>query len=1079
MSTPDPASSVDDDGQLKLSPLAAFTSRKGKGKPSEKVRLDAAVIGTNNSSIVSKRSVERLYLKENEPQFLRYFVKKPHRRSPIINRGYWVRMQAVEYAVHWFLHEELPHLPVPKKKVVVNLGCGYDPLPFQSLSKENPNAEVLYVDIDYPELIAIKASIVSQTPELYCLLTDTRHHATAVDHVHYESKQYLALGCDLRDLWTLQRLFENHRLVDSAILFTAEVSLTYMDPNSVDDLLQWAANLPDARFSILEQILPSGPHHPFARTMLKHFESLSTPLKSVFAYPQLRDHIRRFSSRGWKSVDACDLLAFWSNRVSHSERERIATIQGEPFDEFEEFYIFCQHYFILYAHISSNPHTPFHSPSILWSAGGEYRRFPSTDSATSSDENTPCTRFSAEFTASPTLKRRFGAAASIGWDSLVYQGGQGQTARLGTSLCITHSGEGIGLAKRNGPGARVCHTMTALPNGKVLLVGGRTSPDKPLKDSWLLDAGVWKKVDDIPSARYRHSATVVPSDRILVYGGRGENRSTLGDWLLWSEDRGWRALPALGASLPSPRFSSGLCWTDHEFGVIGGGLDAKGDVLDDIWRLELHEDPMTGNETLRAFWSMVNVLSRRHLWKRFGGQMIYTGFGKILYIGGVSGLGLMKCENEILEVDCNKVYWNLLTAFYSCSHANHISRAIHARFPKDRTPFLIGHSVVCLQERVVICGGGGVCFSMGTCTNDGIWTLSGNEKYDNWRFIEEGQGLEDIQQGMDMLMPDSPIPETLEKGQLNGCSKLPDILDVKKVSISSAEEFRKFVEAGEPVVLQGLNIGTCVDSWTPEYLKSTVGNNRQVVVHMARSSAMSFQQKNFKYQTMQFGDFLDAAFPSLLPSSSQHPRLYFRSVSLTEPTVAPANLHDDFPELALDFALPAPLSMAAENLHSSPLRISSADVGMWLHYDGMANVLCHISGTKLFRLYPPADVTKLSFPSGATTSTIPDVFSQAVPGTTPYDVELNPGDIVYIPPLWLHAAKPLTPCVAVNVFFRNLSDKAYPHGRDVYASRDLAAYEKGRKKLEGIIKDFRKLPKDVKTFYLLRLAEELKDGAKK
>jgi tRNA wybutosine-synthesizing protein 4 len=304
-----------------------------------------------------------------------------------------------------------------------------------------------------------------------------------------------------------------------------------------------------ARFSILEQILPSGPHHPFARTMLKHFESLSTPLKSVSAYPQLRDQIRRYSSRGWKSVDACDLLAFWSNRIPHSVRERIDTIQGEPFDEFEEFFIFCQHYFILYAHNGSNPYTPFHSPDISWSAGGEYRRFLLTNSTTSSAESTACTGFSAEFTASRTLKRRFGAAASIGSDNLVYQGGQGQTARLETSLYITHSDEGIGPAKGSGPGARVCHTMTTLPNGKVLLIGGRTSPDKPLKDTWLLDAGVWKKVDDIPSARYRHSATAV-GDRILVYGGRGENRTTLGDWLLWSEDRGWRVLPAVGTSLP-------------------------------------------------------------------------------------------------------------------------------------------------------------------------------------------------------------------------------------------------------------------------------------------------------------------------------------------------------------------------------------------------------------------------------------------------------------------------------------------------------------------------------------------------
>jgi tRNA wybutosine-synthesizing protein 4 len=56
---------------------------------------------TNNSSIISKRSVERLYL--SEPHFFRYFVRKPQRRSPTINRGYWLRMRAVEHVVREFL----------------------------------------------------------------------------------------------------------------------------------------------------------------------------------------------------------------------------------------------------------------------------------------------------------------------------------------------------------------------------------------------------------------------------------------------------------------------------------------------------------------------------------------------------------------------------------------------------------------------------------------------------------------------------------------------------------------------------------------------------------------------------------------------------------------------------------------------------------------------------------------------------------------------------------------------------------------------------------------------------------------
>ena len=75
------------------------------------------VMATNNSSIVSKRSVEKLYLPE--PHFFRYFVKKPVRRAPTINRGYWLRMRAVDWVVRQFLEK-----PSEQGKVVINLGCG-------------------------------------------------------------------------------------------------------------------------------------------------------------------------------------------------------------------------------------------------------------------------------------------------------------------------------------------------------------------------------------------------------------------------------------------------------------------------------------------------------------------------------------------------------------------------------------------------------------------------------------------------------------------------------------------------------------------------------------------------------------------------------------------------------------------------------------------------------------------------------------------------------------------------------------------------------------------------------------------
>lgn len=84
---------------------------------SQKHKNDQSVMATNNSSIVSKRSVEKLYYPE--PHYFRYFVRKPQRRAPLINRGYWLRMHTLDVVIRRFLEEV-----IPMRKVVLNLGCG-------------------------------------------------------------------------------------------------------------------------------------------------------------------------------------------------------------------------------------------------------------------------------------------------------------------------------------------------------------------------------------------------------------------------------------------------------------------------------------------------------------------------------------------------------------------------------------------------------------------------------------------------------------------------------------------------------------------------------------------------------------------------------------------------------------------------------------------------------------------------------------------------------------------------------------------------------------------------------------------
>lgn len=149
----------------------------------------------------------------------------------------------------------------------------------------------------------------------------------------------------------------------------------------------------------------------------------------------------------------------------------------------------------------------------------------------------------------------------------------------------------------------------------------------------------------------------------------------------------------------------------------------------------------------------------------------------------------------------------------------------------------------------------------------------------------------------------------------------------------------------------------------------------------------------------------------------------------------------------------------------------------------MANVLCQVQGQKRLILYPPSDVQYLQLPAGASSSTI-EIFENmtdgriaSIPHTSPHEAILKPGDILFIPPLWLHTTAPVGGVsIAVNVFFRNLS-KGYAAGRDVYANRDLQAYEKGRNDVAKIARSFEGLPPEMARFYLLRLADELREKA--
>jgi tRNA wybutosine-synthesizing protein 4 len=221
--------------------------KRPTGVPSTKEKQDEAIIGTNDYSIVSKRSVEKIYYAD-EPEFLRPFVGKFKRRAPLINRGYWLRMKAIEQVVKNFIDEKSE-----KSKIVVNLGCGYEPLPFRMLWKySNQCRGMKFVDVDYPQLIQKKVEIIRKN-SIFSDLLDVREATknNTTSSILLNDGQYCAVACDLGDTKTLDQVFRTElQLQNHSVLFIGEVSIVYMEVKQADQLIKWTSSFDDGSCSL-------------------------------------------------------------------------------------------------------------------------------------------------------------------------------------------------------------------------------------------------------------------------------------------------------------------------------------------------------------------------------------------------------------------------------------------------------------------------------------------------------------------------------------------------------------------------------------------------------------------------------------------------------------------------------------------------------------------------------------------------------------------------------------------------------------------------------------------------------------
>ncbi|XP_016283801.2 tRNA wybutosine-synthesizing protein 4 [Monodelphis domestica] len=672
-------------------------------------RRAGAVQSTNDSSSLSKCSLAAHgYVRD---PFAALLVSGAPRRAPLIHRGYYVRAQAVRHCVHAFLERATSEESAPGRQIL-SLGAGFDSLYFR-LKVAGHLTRAAVWEVDFPDVAERKAARIRGTPELAGLagppLSEVESGPNSA--LRFASQDYRLLGSDLRDLPALRDALEATGLDSAApTLLLAEAVLTYLEANNAAALLAWASGyFANALFVLYEQI---GPHDPFGRVMLQHFQRLNSPLHGLASFPDVAAQRRRFLDAGWQACSAVDMNEFYRGFLSAEERRRVEML--EPFDEFEEWHLKCSHYFILAA---STVSTAGLTQTLLLPPGEVLRRL---------EPNPPVGVLPASIIGECEgldLKRFGHATALLGSDVILSTGGFGEQEGRHSRMSKCHvllrpKGSRWNASPGCGAGTqwdgRLFHTMTSFSETLVLVLGGRLSPVTPALGMYWLSCPIpaGKDADNLkvtirevgpeaefPSPRWRHSAAKVLCQRqkyLFVYGGRNGKDPVLGDWhFLHMDTMTWVSLPVEGPE-PDARHSHSACsW--KEGALIVGGLSVSEEPLGSVYFLK----PVSNGFSWERLEVQPPITPRySHTAHVFDGKLLLVG-GVWIHSSSVPGVTVIDLTTRLsseYHIDTAYVPWPLM---------------------------LHNHTSILLPEeqQLLILGGGGNCFSFGTHFNPHPVTL--------------------------------------------------------------------------------------------------------------------------------------------------------------------------------------------------------------------------------------------------------------------------------------------------------------------------------------------------------------------
>ena len=265
--------------------------------------------------------------------FVQYFVPVPSRRMPIINRGYYARVAAVESLVRTFLRAEergnqqtteTTHVKKTTKKQVVILGAGLDTMFFR-LRSSNALRDCEYFELDFPDVTMQKVGAIKRRKALNEVMglsnAEELMAALSSGFTELNVPGYHLLPCDLRDLDATTAKLEAAG-IDRTVptLFVSECVLIYMEAKFSTQLVAWAASyFDDVSFALYEQILPDD---AFGRVMMANIKARGCDLLSIHDFPTEEAQVARFTEHGYEVAQCWDMNKIYYHYLDPVERAK-------------------------------------------------------------------------------------------------------------------------------------------------------------------------------------------------------------------------------------------------------------------------------------------------------------------------------------------------------------------------------------------------------------------------------------------------------------------------------------------------------------------------------------------------------------------------------------------------------------------------------------------------------------------------------------------------------------------------------------------------------------------------------------